>query len=278
MIERPEAILLASQLDQTLRGRRITAAERENSPHKWVFYSRPREEYQTIPRGKRIGEVTSAGSCIIVPLTPGYFVLLGDGGERIALLEPDDALPTKYHLLWTFDDDRRLAVSVQGWGAAKLLDRKQYNKWRKQEDEGVDPASDAFTLERFTQLVEDYAASCDKPLKAMLVNQPQIRGIGNGYLQDILHRARLHPARKVRQTTAAQRKKLFQAIRAVLKEAIKKRGRDDELDLYGHAGRYIRKMDKRTANTPCPNCGTSIKKISYMGGSCYVCPKCQPMD
>ncbi|MBL6980018.1 MAG: hypothetical protein ISR58_02395 [Anaerolineales bacterium] len=50
---------------------------------------------------------------------------------------------------------------------------------------------------------------------------------------------------------------------------------NDEVDLYGQKGGYIRLMDSKTKDTPCPNCGTDIQKISYLGGACYLCVECQ---
>lgn len=278
MIERPEAITLAHQIGKALTGRRIKSAQRENSPHKWAFYSRDKRDYETIPVGKTIGKITSAGSLILIPLRPGYVVQLGDGGERIALLDPGTTLPKKYHLLWEFEDGRRLTVSVMGWGAVRLLDREQFDQWRQQERDAIDPVDDGFTYEGFCGFMEAYAAAHDKPVKAMLTSQSRVRGIGNGYLQDILHRAGLHPTHKVRRITAGQRRRLYLAIRRVLTDAVKRGGRDDELDLFGRPGRYVRTMDKRALGKPCPRCKTAIEKLSYLGGTCYVCPACQPTD
>ena len=75
---------------------------------------------------------------------------------------------------------------------------------------------------------------------------------------------------------AAEVRKLHNAIRKVLTEAVAKGGRDDELDLSGRGGRYVRLMDRRSEGRPCPNCGTRIEKIQYLGGACYFCPNCQP--
>ena len=52
-------------------------------------------------------------------------------------------------------------------------------------------------------------------------------------------------------------------------------GRDTERDLYGNRGRYVRMMDSKTKGLPCPQCGTPIVKIQYLGGACYLCPDCQ---
>jgi formamidopyrimidine-DNA glycosylase len=70
-------------------------------------------------------------------------------------------------------------------------------------------------------------------------------------------------------------KNLHQAILKTLREAIRLGGRNDEFDLYGNPGRYVRLMDNNAAGHPCPECGTAIEKISYLGGACYFCPDCQ---
>jgi formamidopyrimidine-DNA glycosylase len=69
---------------------------------------------------------------------------------------------------------------------------------------------------------------------------------------------------------------LFNAINSTVAEATRLGGRYDEVDHYGNKGGYIRLMDSKTRNTPCTRCGTDIKKTSYLGGACYICPKCQP--
>ena len=56
---------------------------------------------------------------------------------------------------------------------------------------------------------------------------------------------------------------------------IEKGGRYDEYDLYGERGGYVRIMDKNAAGHPCPNCGSTVEKIQYLGGACYLCPTCQ---
>jgi formamidopyrimidine-DNA glycosylase len=276
MMEVPEAVAMAGQMNAELRARRIASAERENSPHKWVFYNRPREEYEAMLPGRKIGEARAEGNHVNIGLSGGLTLQLGDGGLRIFLHADDGALPSKYHLLLRFENGQVLTVSVQGWGAVRLFDKAGLRKWQRQNAGGVCPVDEEFTHERFRQIVAEYAAACDKPVKAFLVNRPRIPGIGNGYLQDILFRAGLHARRKVRGIRPAEWRKLYHAIRKVLKEAVAKGGRDDELDLFGNGGRYVRLLDRRSNGRPCPTCGTTIEKIQFLGGACYFCPTCQP--
>ncbi len=59
------------------------------------------------------------------------------------------------------------------------------------------------------------------------------------------------------------------------REAITAGGRNDETDLFNRPGGYVRLMDSKSAGQPCPQCGTTIEKIQYLGGACYFCPHCQ---
>ncbi len=52
-------------------------------------------------------------------------------------------------------------------------------------------------------------------------------------------------------------------------------GRIDEFDMYNRPGGYVRLMDSRAADQPCPTCRATVEKIQYLGGACYFCPSCQ---
>jgi formamidopyrimidine-DNA glycosylase len=82
MIELPEALVIARQMSEELRGRRIASAVRGNAPHKFAFYSGSPEEYVAILAGKTLGEATRHGSAILAGVEPDYVLGLGVGGER----------------------------------------------------------------------------------------------------------------------------------------------------------------------------------------------------
>jgi len=102
-----------------------------------------------------------------------------------------------------------------------------------------------------------------------------VPGIGNSTAQDILFRAKLHPRYPMADLDAIQRQALYQAILTTLQQVIAQGGRSDEVDLFNQPGGYARIMDSQSAGKPCPDCGTTIEKIQYLGGACYFCPQCQ---
>jgi formamidopyrimidine-DNA glycosylase len=275
MIELPEAITFARQLNATLSGKQIAAAVRGNSPHKFAFYTRTAEEYADILAGKRIGAASHHGSLILLPTLPEHLLLLGYGGERILFHLTAETLPKKHQLLLQFTDGSFLSVTVQGWGFCQLLQASEVSSHPHLSKPGPDPLSKAFTLEYFQTLFETLKEFDPRSVKFFMISEPAVLGIGNGCLQDILFRAKIDPRRKANALSALERQALYQAIRETLQLAVDQGGRNSERDLFNQSGGYRRLLDSDTVGQPCPACGSPIQKISFQGGAAYLCPTCQ---
>ena len=113
-------------------------------------------------------------------------------------------------------------------------------------------------------------------LKSVLVGKDAIVvGLSNSAFQDIIFRAKLHPKRKASELNQSERQILFDAIRFVLQERIRLKGKDQFYDLFGNQGSYAPAMGPNMKQRRCTECGTSIEKLSVGGGHIYLCPKCQ---
>jgi formamidopyrimidine-DNA glycosylase len=275
MIEYPEAVTIARQITDRLNGKRIVAGVRGNAPHKFAFYSGTPEEYAEALRDKRVGHAEPHGSQIIVNIDPGYALVLGCGGERIIYHTSAASLPKKHQLSLQFEDDTYLTVNVQGWGFAQLWTCESLPEKLHDEPGKCAPLSDAFSDDYFNSLFEQLPPDDPRAIKFFIISKPGVLGVGNGYLQDILFRARLHPRRRAAEITKRERRALYKAIRTTLQQAVDGGGRDTERDLFDEPGRYPKLLDSRSAGQPCPVCGTPIEKISFLGGAAYYCPVCQ---
>ena len=275
MIELPEALIIARQMSAELKGKRIESGVRGNVPHKFAFYSGSVEEYEAILKGRVMGEATGHGSAILASVEPDYTLVLGGGGERILFHPSEITLPKKHHLLLHFQDGTYLTVSVQGWGNVLLLRQSELVEHPHVGEKRVSPLSDAFTFEYLQGLFEELEEEDARSIKFFIVSEPGIWGVGNGYLQDILFRARIHPKRRAIDIVEEERRALHKAIRETLKQAVDLGGRDTERDLYNRRGGYRRILDSKSVGQPCPECGTPVEKIQYLGGACYLCPSCQ---
>ena len=271
MIELPEVLTIARQMNDEVRGRRIESGKCGIHPHKFAWYNRKPEEYEEILAGKTVGEVTGDGNWLFVPLEPGFVLLFGDMGGWILFHQDESTVPEKYELMLRFEGSSYLTVKIQMWGFIKLVEESEAVNYRRT----LTPISDEFTYDRFEQLVEDYEEKEKKSIKYFMISKSGISGIGNSYLQDILFKAKIHPKRIVSEISDRECRALYGAITGTIGEAIELGGRYDERDLFNNPGRYERILDRKARGNPCPGCGTPIEKIQYLGGASYFCPSCQ---
>lgn len=274
MLEMPEAVTIAQQMQATLTGKTIQHFSRGVLMHKFLWLSKTAEEYDVILSGIQITGASSYGRSIFLHMGETHLLWFGELGGRILYHPRGQPLPAKYHLRWEFGDNSAMSYTLQMWGFVNLLEKSELPK-QPYARAGIPPLSEEFTLERFDQLLEEYPEKTKKGVKGFLVTSQYVNGIGNSYLQDILFKAKIHPARKIPTLTANERKQLHAAIQSTMAEAIKLGGREEERNLFDHPGGYHRLMSNQAVGQPCPDCGTLIQKISYLGGACYLCSTCQ---
>ena len=276
MIELPEAITIAQQISKELKGEKIVSAARGSSPHKFAFTGKHSDrEFAKIVKGKTVGIARASGSLILVDLEPDYVLSLGCGGERILYHTSDETLPKKHQLILNFQDGSYLTVTISGWGEVRLLEQSDVSNHPHIEKNAISPLSDAFTFTYFTSLLDSLPENKRVSAKYFIISEPGIWGVGNGCLQDILYRAKIHPTRQMTSLSNKERETLYATIKQTLVEMVELGGRDSEYDLYNKRGCYQRILHSKVVGHPCHECGTPIKKIQYLGGAAYFCPSCQ---
>ncbi len=275
MFELPECVTLARQMNDALKGKTIERGQLGNSPHKFVWYNRSHDEFEGLTKGKAVGPVRAKGRWLFVPLRPGYVLLLGECGGKALYHPPGSEVPKRYHLYITLDDGSFFTLTTQMWGAMELFEEGDEQEREYVKGMRPTPVEAEFTADYFSALVDDLARGQKRSAKALLTQEQIIPGLGNAIAQDILFRAGLHPRHPIADLNGVQRQTLYRAIVDTVADVIEKGGRYDEYDLYGRPGGYVRIMDKNALGRPCPGCGGDVEKIQYLGGACYLCPKCQ---
>jgi formamidopyrimidine-DNA glycosylase len=140
---------------------------------------------------------------------------------------------------------------------------------------GLEPLDERFTVAHLRGLARGRRA----PIKALLLDQRRIAGVGNIYADEALFGAGVHPQRPAGRLSAAQHASLREAMIGALRAGIDARGAtiDDFRDLDGARGSFQNHFSvHRRAGEPCRRCGTSIVKIVVAGRGTYVCETCQP--
>jgi formamidopyrimidine-DNA glycosylase len=276
MIEIPESLILAKQLNQALKGRTVTGVFPWQSPHKLAFINGDPATYDSLFNGKTFEQAYGFGSWVEMKF--GDSILAVSEGTGLFYTNDEIKLPKKHQMLLKFDDGSFLCAYVKMYGAVVGAKVGEYdNKYYLVAREKPSVFSEDFSPEYFNTMLKDEGVQ-KLSIKAFLATGQRIPGIGNGVLQDILFNSKIHPREKVKNISKARRENLFKSMLSTLREMTESGGRDTDKDLFGNNGGYITKMSKNTVNKPCPVCNTGIVKASYMGGSIYFCSTCQPLQ
>ncbi len=209
----------------------------------------------------------------------GQLVYRGD--ENFGAGHPSDSLignlPDKStRVEIAFADESKLFFNDQrkfGW--MRLLPTVEVPNIDFMRRVGPEPLEPAFTGKI---LYERLQRRKNSSIKAALLDQTVLAGIGNIYADEALWGAKVHPETKVSQLTQSQVKKLYTEIVTVLELSIEKGGSTDRnyVNAEGKKGSYIDFARVfRRENLPCPRCGTTIIKIRVAGRGTHICPKCQ---
>ncbi len=272
MLEIPESLTIAAQLNDTVKGKKIVEVEAAHTPHSFAWYSGEPAFYSQVMEGREIGLSEGIGSMVEISLGE-YCFLVGDGGT-IRWFEPGEQLPERYQTRITLEDESSLVCSIRMYGAMFLVRPELFdNPYYLAAKQKPLPNTDGFSYDYFRGLFEE--ASGTLSMKAFLATEQRIPGLGNGVLQDILLGAGLHPKKKIGSLTEVQRRRTYDVVSETLQKMTAGGGRDTEKDIFGRKGRYSVLLSQRTVGKPCPYCGTEIRKANYLGGTIYFCPMCQ---
>jgi formamidopyrimidine-DNA glycosylase len=275
MMELPEAVNMARQISETVRGKRIAGVTAAHTPHKLAWYYGEPATYSDLLMGRTLGTASPFGS--MVELEAGDARVLFGEGVAARFHHRSNPRPARHQLLIEFDDGSAMSGSIRMYGGLGAFPEGGLeNPYYRVAREKPSPLSAAFDNRYFDGIIREVGVQ-KISLKALLATNQRIPGLGNGVLQDILFNARLHPKRKVNTLSDRNEEALFRSIKAALSVMTEEGGRDTELDFFGRPGGYRTILSKRTAGRPCPSCGALLNKEAYMGGTVYYCPECQEL-
>ncbi len=275
MLELPEAITVAAQINETIKGKIIRNVMAAHTSHKFAWFYGDPQQYKELLVGKTIGKARGYGG--FIEIQAGTAIILIGDGVGLKYHEGHEKRPAKHQLLIEFEDGSALSATVQMYGGLWCFpEGEMENPYYQVAKEKPSPLSEEFDKAYFDGLIA--AEEVQKlSAKAFLATEQRIPGLGNGVLQEILYNAQIHPKKKVNALSVNERDRLFQTIKATLEAITKLGGRDTERDLFGRPGGYITRASKNTAGKSCPRCGRPISKETYLGGSIYFCEACQPI-
>ncbi|WP_263382647.1 bifunctional DNA-formamidopyrimidine glycosylase/DNA-(apurinic or apyrimidinic site) lyase [Granulicella arctica] len=271
MPELPEVETVANGVHERVHGQTISAVWTSNKPQ---TFKSPPTLIADVLTGARIARVHRVGKTIVMDLdspTAGasaqFLIHLGMTG-RLLVSTPDTPVPAHTHAVLTLSGSREL----------RFVDARRFGRL------SVSAPLETYTgpgTEPLTILLEDFVAlfrGRKTPIKAALLNQSLLHGVGNIYADESLFRAGIRPRRQAGQLTRLQLSHLRDALQSVLLHAIDLGGSSvsDYVDADGVRGFFQleHRVYMRTGQ-PCLVCGTPIKRILVGGRGTHFCSSCQ---
>lgn len=287
MPELPEVESVRRTLEPVLAGRRVAAVE-VRSPH---CLAAPRDPgaFARALTGRRFARCERRGKYLLLGFDDGAVLVVHlRMTGRLVYRAPDAAgagagagdaaaaAPGDRHL--------HLVIALEGGGELRFSDVRKFGRLWLAAGEGdlpeglrrlgPDPLGDGFTL----AILERALAGGRRSVKAVLLDQEVLAGVGNIYADEALFLAGIHPARPAGGVSATEAARLLAAVRQVLEEAVARGGTtfSDYRDGLGRPGGYgaALRVYKREGY-PCPRCGTPIAKVRLGGRAARFCPACQ---
>lgn len=290
MPELPEVETIRVGLQNNIIGLTITDIE---VLHFKSFQSTA-ELADTYAIGATITKLERRGKVLIIELSSGYsllihlkmtgqMVLVKPGGERYAGGHPTksmaDTLPDKStKVIFRLSDGSILYFNDQrifGW--IKLVADEDVLRDSLIARLGPEPLTEAFELAGFAAILKRRPRS---PIKAVILDQSTVAGVGNIYADEALHLAKIHPLSAAGQLDPPQIKKLYEAIKSIISLGVQHGGTSftSYVNALGGTGDYLDNARVfRRQGLRCPVCGSVIIKTRVAGRGTHLCPKCQKL-
>ena len=273
MPELPEVETIKNDLRAATIGRRIERAEVRDSR---VVRHTVNSGFDHAIAGERIADVGRRAKYLLFRLSSGRYLviqLLITG--QLLLADSDEPLRRATRLILHLDDGRQLRlVDNSHLARVHLVEPDELDSKLHMDELGPEPLGAEFTPERLVELLRGRGAT----IKSLLLDQHVVAGLGNIYADEVLFKARLHPAEPAKNLSPDQIRQLYRAIRETLREAIAYRGTTTRnyLDASGRKGGYQRRLLVfRRQGQPCEGCPGQVQKITVAGRQTFICPSCQ---
>ncbi len=266
MPELPDVEIFKRLLDEHARGHvvsRVVVSDPKSLEHATAATLQRRLKGRRLSSSSRRGKVLFA----VFEDAATLAVHFGPNGS-LQVVPRDGEEPASTRLLFEFTDGSRLAyVNPRRIGHVVMTDN--VDAFIADEQLGPDALDPSLTQSTFSKAL----GQGKQPIKAALMDQARIAGIGNTYVDEILFQARLHPGITSGALDAPTRRRLFNAVKHVLRTAI---------DHGAGAENFTDRLPKdfllpeRHPGGHCPRCGTSLAIDKRGGRTSYHCPRCQP--
>jgi formamidopyrimidine-DNA glycosylase len=270
--ELPEVETIRRDLEPLLAGRRICDVEVDEGTIQ-LLAKAPIEALRATLIGRTFVSMGRRGKYLLLGMDDGRTLVIHLRMTGRLIWREHEAPPERYE---------RARLVLDGGHDLRWSDLRKFGTWRVVDDAqeiigklGPEPIDAGFTLKQFRQALAGRTA----PVKAVLLDQRRMAGLGNIYVDEALYAARVRPDTPANWLSPASTRRLFASSRLVLERGIENRGASfrDYVDGQGNQGsQHMHVQVFRRDGKPCYACGTTIARSVVGGRGTHYCPRCQP--
>jgi len=236
------------------------------------------EAFSRALEGATIVEIGRRGKFLKFVLDNGLLLISHLRMEgRYGLYQQGDEVEKHTHVRFLFTDGTELRYKdVRQFGTMDLFSVEEMEHMGPLLKLGLEPLDEQFTFEAFRGVI----AGKSTKIKPLLLNQECIAGLGNIYVDEVLHASGIHPERTADKLSGNELHRLFDAIVATLTKAVEAGGSSVKsyVNGQGEAGQYqLQLRAYGREGMACPECGGEIVKFIVGGRGTHICPHCQPL-
>lgn len=228
--------------------------------------------------GQKIKEIKRRGKFLLFILSDWVLVSHLRMEGKYSVVSEKDPIQKHTHVIFHLTDGRELRyLDVRKFGRMSLLPKGEEVTESSLIKLGPEPVKDQLHFEPFFIKLKNHK----KSIKALLLDQTLVAGIGNIYADEVLFRSKIHPERPSSSLSKAEAKELHRSILFIMKEAVEAGGTTIRTyeNSFGKMGGYQRKLKVYgRKDLPCSVCGTPIKKIKVAQRGTHYCPFCQKKE
>lgn len=275
MPELPEVETVMRGLSSRLEGRVLAEVEVRRPDLRWPLPDRMAERLT----GRRILGLRRRAKYILVDLDDGtsWMIHLGMSGRMQISDGPKPPLAAHDHVVFSTEDGTWVTFNdARRFGMMDLWPTAEVERHKLLKGIGPEPLGNAFS----GPALESALAGKYTPIKAALLDQKVVAGVGNIYACEALHRSGIAPRRLALNVWGGRAERLAEAVKSVLAEAIAAGGSSlrDHRQVSGELGYFqhtFRVYDREGEGCPTPHCIGTVKRLVQSGRSTFYCPRCQ---
>lgn len=233
------------------------------------------EQFKHYLVGQTIHDITRKGKFLLFQLDDSVLISHLRMEGKYSVHSSEEPMKKHTHVIFSFTDGEELRYNdVRKFGTMHVFDKGEASNQKPLNQLGPDPFDEDFTLDYFYKKLK----KTERVIKAALLDQSIVAGLGNIYVDETLFKAKVHPLKKASRLTKKEVKAVQEQAIITLREAVAQGGTTirSYVNGQGEMGMFQQELFVYgQENEPCKNCGKPIVKMKIGGRGTHVCVSCQ---